>query len=242
MSALIAMIPPDAGWRDAAAVALFFCVWGGYGLLFNRSRGPKLGLNKQMDLLRHQWMARMLHRDNRVVDSTLLTAASNQVTFFASSSVLVLAGLFGLMGTKDRAYEILVEIAFAQTTSRALFDLKLLLLIVIFIYSFLKFTWALRQFAYVKAMVGAAPLAPPPPGAEALAAPLGSALTEAVSALNAGLRGYYFSLAALTWMLHPFALAAASIGAAVILWRRQQRSPIAQLIADYVEGLERLPK
>src|SRR5208282_1464250 len=90
--------------------------------------------------------------------------------------------------------------------SKELFEEKVLLLALIFIYCFLQFTWGMRQFNYCCILVGAAPSPDDPAEQREVFARQAARLTElGARSFNQGLRGYYFSLATLGWFIHPVA-------------------------------------
>jgi len=49
---------------------------------------------------------------------------------------LILGGLFALLGTTDKAAELVREIPFAEQTPILVFEFKILVLVVIFVYHF----------------------------------------------------------------------------------------------------------
>jgi uncharacterized membrane protein len=57
-------------------------------------------------------------------------------------------------------------------------------------------------------------------------------LNPALSSFNAGVRAYYFALAAAAWLFGPIAFLVATAGAVALLLWRQRRSPAAGAIAD----------
>ncbi|RYG89174.1 MAG: DUF599 family protein, partial [Alphaproteobacteria bacterium] len=64
-------------------------------------------------------------------------------------------------------------------------------------------------------------------------------LNGALSAFNAGVRGYYFALAAAAWMFGPIPLALATLGAVLLLAWRQTASPAANAVRDLRKALDR---
>ncbi len=71
-----------------------------------------------------------------------------------------------------------------------------------------------------------------------LGAKAGVVLNPALSSFNAGVRGYYFGLAAAAWLFGPIAFVAATGGAISLLVWRQRRSPAAKAISDLRRKLE----
>lgn len=207
---------------DVVAICWLALVWAGYNLVMDRLLSRRIGLNQHMKDVRRLWMLRMLERDNRITDASLVGSVMQSVSFFASATMLVLVGLVGFLGAVDQAYGALSALFFTVKTSKELFELKILVLVGIFIYAFLKFTWALRQFNYSCALLGAAPVAPVlASDRDAIASPIAELLSLAVSSFNGGLRAYYFSLAVLTWFIQPWLFMVVTGWMLLVLVRRQ---------------------
>ena len=86
---------------ESAAFGLFLTAWCGYTLIMDHLACGLWGVNQHLKLLRDEWMKRMLDRENRIMDTALVGHTIHSVTFFASTSMLVLAGLVGLLGAVD---------------------------------------------------------------------------------------------------------------------------------------------
>lgn len=226
---------------DLVAIGVFFAAWLAYGALFDGRLRRDDALNALMIGLRARWMLRLLHRDNRIIDSTLVGHTIHSAAFFASTTMLVLAGLIGVLGSADRIYAAVANISVLLGGGQRLFEWKLILLIGIFIYAFFKFTWALRQFNYFCVVIGSAPDLPEDRAvAKAYARRMADVLTHAVQELNAGVRAYYFAFAAFAWFLHPLAFIAATLLMVLILARRQLVSPIARSVREHAKALDGL--
>ncbi len=231
-------MPFDATPLDVVALAWFVIVWLGYGQIADRIPGQAIALNHRMVALRHAWMTRMTERDNRIMDSQLIGHTIHSVTFFASTTMLVLAGLIGLLGAVDHVYDVISELNLAVRTSKGFFEAKILLLLGLFVHGFFKFTWSLRQYNYLCAMLGSTPLAPvAPPQAREIATCCASLLTEAVVSFNTGLRAYYFALAALAWFIQPWLFIALTTWMLAVLLNRQLRSRSAVAIQTQLHQL-----
>jgi uncharacterized membrane protein len=221
---------------NIAAVILYFLIWGGYETLFDsRLRRPH-SLNAKMVLVRNAWMTRMLERETLLIDANLIGHSIHTATFLASTTVLILAGLLGVLGSSDRVYAAISSISMIITTDQRLFEWKIGLIIVIFVYTFFKFTWAIRQFNYFCAIIGSAPRG----GADAThrhATAMAVVLGHAIANVNAGFRGYYFAFAAVGWIAHPLALVLGAVFTVAVLVRRQLTSPVAKAIRDYAGWL-----
>ena len=142
---------------DAVSLIWFVVAWGGYNLVIDRILVRTGGLNSQMQLIRESWMRQMFARDDRVGDAILLGQLIQSVSFFASATMLLIAALVGVLATVGSAYETFMGLDMIVTTPRSVFELKLMLLTAIFVFAFFKFTWAIRQYNYCSAMIGASP-------------------------------------------------------------------------------------
>ena len=99
----------------------------------------------------------MARRENRIVDSSLIGNLVQSVSFYASTTTYVIAGLIAVAGTVDRLVELTADLPFGHAAAREVMEVKVILLVAIFIFAYFKFTWSLRQFNFVSILVGAAP-------------------------------------------------------------------------------------
>jgi uncharacterized membrane protein len=226
---------------DLVALIVFFGIWIGYStLLDGRWRRPR-SINTQMIRIREAWMRGLLERGLRMMDAALIGHTIHSASFFASTTIILLAGLVGVLGSAERIHAAALSLAtpFGRGP-QALFEIKVLLLIAVFVYAFFKFTWAIRQFNYFCGIVGSAPEPNGSPDPR-LAPEMAVVLTHAIWQFNAGIRAHYFALAALGWFLHPIVFMVTTTLIPVMLTRRQLYSPTQVAIARYVTSLERPP-
>ena len=78
----------DLTTSDVLALAWFLLAWIGYGLAVEHTRLAPRTLNARMDALRSVWMQRMIERELRIVDTTIMASLQNGTAFFASTSLL----------------------------------------------------------------------------------------------------------------------------------------------------------
>jgi uncharacterized membrane protein len=223
---------------DGGALLAFLAIWMGYNLLFDgRLRRPG-SINAQMIAIRQTWMVRLLGRENRIGDATLIGHSIRSATFFASTTLLLLAGLLGVLGSAERIHGATTNLSvLLGDDPLALFELKVFVLVGIFVYAFFKFTWAIRQFNYFSAIIGSAPEAAAGPVDMPFARRMAVMLSHAFWQFNAGIRAYYFALATIGWFIHPLVFIAATVLIVLVLVRRQLYSATAQDIADHAESL-----
>jgi len=218
---------------DLLAPLWFLACWIGYGLFADREGGRPGSLMARMHAYRVLWMRRMLERDNRMLDAQIIATLARSVAFLASTSIFIIGGLIAVFGARDRALEIIGELPFAAETTPLLWDLKLLLLLVLFVFAFFKFTWALRHFNYCAIVLGAAPLPVQPEDGDAIRFAERAARTASSAAnhFNSGLRAYYFGLAALSWFVHPWLFIAATTWVVLVVYRREFRSRLLRTLS-----------
>ena len=131
---------------------------------------------------------------------------------------------------------VLAELPFAVAASTLLWDLKVLLLIVLFVYAFFKFTWAFRQYNYCLILVGCAPAPSLLTDASArIAQRLAHIASLTGQHSNRGIRAYYFGLAALSWFIHPWLFMLLTVWVVLVLYRREFRSRLLRTL-DHIRG------
>ncbi len=226
---------------DLLALALFAVVWFGYERVL-RLLGPRhRTINFTMKLVRRQWMEGMARREARIADAALMGHFMHSTSFFASTTVLVVAALVGALSSLDHLQSSIEALDFTAKTPRSLFELKVALPLAVFVAGFFRFTWALRQFNYGIALIGATPLPSHASAedAEALAGLTATVLTSGAEAFNGGIRAYYFALACLFWFGGPIAFMVATVAAVWTLLRRQIASDTARAIRTEARKLTR---
>ena len=226
---ILAVLPLT--WMDAAAVVLLLAVWAGYQWYADYGGAARPRLGREMDRFVREWMERMVERDNRMVDVNVLRNLIRSSQFFASTTMLILGALVALMGYAERAASVMAELPFAQLVSQRLWEIKVLVLLLIFVYGFFKFSWSIRQFGFSSILVGA--VRKPPANASECAVDIeraGVVLSFANRNFNQGLRAYYFGVAALTWFLHPALMMLVTLAVLYVLHQREFRSRTLEVL------------
>ena len=221
---------------DWVALLLFLPIWAGYAW-FARRRGEQRGsLLAATNRIRRQWMLQTTYREVRVVDGVVIQNLATSPSFFASTTILIIGGLLAVLGTADKANDLIRELPFAARTSALVFDVKIMVLCAIFVYAFFRFTWSKRQYTFGALLIASAPEAKlfdqdPALSREAFADKAGRVVGLAAESFNDGLRAYYFSFAAVGWFFSPVAFILATIGVVVVLFRREFRSDVLAILS-----------
>jgi uncharacterized membrane protein len=220
----------DTSLADLLAPVWFLACWVGYTLYADRLHGRR-NLTQTMHAYRCLWVQRMLERDNRIVDAQILANLMRSVSFFASTTMFILAGLIAVLGARQDAMAVLSELPFAVETPALLWDVKVLLLVVVFAYAFFKFTWAFRHYNYCLILLGSVPTPDRLDQESArIADRLAAIATSTARHFNRGIRAYYFGLAALGWFIHPWLFILLSAWVVVVLYRREFRSRLLKTL------------
>jgi len=217
------------------AMAFFLVCFRGY-LYYTALRAEDTPcLSYALHRLRKQWIRMAMTRDNRIADTNIIATLERNVSFFASSSLLVLAGLVTLMNSSDAVLGMLDDLPFSDQSTRGEWEMKVLLLVGLFVYGFFKFTWSLRQFGMVSVMMGGAPersLNPSETEMEKHIDCISKMASKASGNFNNGLRSYYFSMAGLGWFINAWLLMALSVFVVFILYRREFKSDTLTIMMD----------
>ncbi|MBC7169050.1 DUF599 family protein [Phenylobacterium sp.] len=226
---------------DTVALALFAIAWLAYEPLVKAALGRRHMINLDMGVIRVAWMRNMAVRENKFMDGQLLGHTINSASFFASSNLLLIAAAAGVLFGGEDAFRSASSLIVIKTSSRLLFELQLALVLLTLARGLLDFIWAIRQMNYTIAVIGAAPISAEAAVLRTYGEASGRLINPALSAFNAGVRGYYFALAAASWIFGATAFIVATISAVLLLVWRQRRSKAALAIADLRQIVEGLP-
>ena len=131
---------------DLVALAFFALCWFGYGWFASHHSADRHSLLTVMNPLRDRWFEQTLTRENRIVDSALLSNLMNSATFFSSTTLLALGGLMALFGSVEKSAEIIESLPFEQRLRIPMLpqsrSMNLANAVAVFVYE----SW--RQFGY----------------------------------------------------------------------------------------------
>jgi uncharacterized membrane protein len=225
---------------DYIALAFFLSLWGVFNWVTSGDRNFKrISVTRAMSMHRAIWIRNSLHRDLKMIDTSIMAGLQNGTAFFGSTSLLALGSTFALLGATDQAQALFADLPTIFHGGRTAFELKVGGLATIFAYSFFKFGWSYRLFNYCSIMFGGLPMqaeALKDPHAANLAAERVIAMNViAAKSFNAGLRGLFLSIGYLGWFVNAYVFAAMSVFVFTILIRRQFFSEARKAL---IQGLE----
>lgn len=222
---------PLADWLG---LLLFLATWTGYVWFAKRHAERRPSVLHMTNQYRRYWMEQSTFRDPRMLDGIIVQNLSHSPSFFASTTIIIIGGLLAALGSNDRAAEFVKELPFSEPTTMLVFDLKLMLLVAIFVYAFFRFSWSMRQYTFVALVIGAMP------EAQAFDSGKFDRVTYADRAarmaglaaetFNDGLRACYFAFAAMGWLFTPILLCLGALVVMVILYRREFHSDMLSVL------------
>ncbi len=217
---------------DLIAFLAFIVLIGGYHIVTGYRPLVDRSIVGAVQVQRVAWMRNMAARDIRIVDAQLLASLSQGNAFFASTSAIGIGGLAAMIGSGDQVQRLFERLPYAAQSSPVVWQMKLILLITIFIYAFFKFAWAFRLAHYTAIMIGATPIADGKnqPVCDEHALRTAQLIGIAGEHSNSGLRAFYAAIAALAWFYHPLAFIVATLWVLSILVRRDFFSRSRRLI------------
>lgn len=213
---------------DFIALAWFLVCFIGYTQYSRRKAKTVPCLSNLLDIYRQDWLREVMKRENRISDVSIVGSLERNGAFFASSCLLILAGILTSLGYTNQAMEVFRDFPFSSVPTREVWELRMAVLLVLFVYAFFKFTWSIRLYNFLNVMIGSSP-APTeskisPAQREALAVNAGRICNQAGDAFNLGLRTFYYALAIISWFINPVFFMFTSAFVVYILYRREFRS------------------
>ncbi len=187
---------------DLYALAWFALCWIGYSVIADHTPLNRFTASAAMVRYRREWMCRMMERDMRIMDAQLHGNLLQGIGFMATTTILAIGGMLALLGSTERAMMILTDLPYVEPATRVEWEIKILLMLLIFIYAFFKFAWAYRLANWNSIIIGAAPVV------EHATCDNNEYVERLVKInqlssgnFNRGVRAYFFALAALSLFL-----------------------------------------
>ncbi|RVU42096.1 DUF599 domain-containing protein [Rheinheimera riviphila] len=224
----------DFPWIDVVAVLWFIALWVGYTLFAKRKARTVSCLSFELRRKRTDWMRQMLTRDNKMADVALISTLERNVSFFASSSMLILAGLLTAIASSDKIAQVLMQVMPWLDHVDGLMQFKLLFLGLIYVFTFFQFTWSLRQYGFGGVLIGAAPEGHnlSEDELQLYANRAAKVIDQAAHSFNYGLRAIYFSLAALAWFINVWLFMLATVIVLLVMKHREFHSKALKALQE----------
>ena len=189
---------------DYVAFATILAAWGIMGWFIEHDRPNFPSTHSLIAEYRHRWMEVMVTREVRMVDANILTSLRQGASFFTSATMIAIGGGVALLGQADRLQGVVADLSGSLAAPIAVWEVKILLVILILANAFLKFVWSHRLFGYCAVVMAAVPEDDAEnPETLKMARKAAKLNIYAARSFNRGIRTMYFALAALAWLLGP---------------------------------------
>ena len=224
---------------DLSSLLCFFTCWIGY-TRFARNRAKTTNcLSRCLHQHRIHWMNEVITKELRVGEASLMANLERHIAFFASTTLLIIAGVLTLFAQVEMLEGVILTIPFSDVANHSVTHLKLSLIVFIFVLSFFQFTWSMRQYGFLNVMIGAAPIdkSGTNKNLSAYAKQMATVQDQASHSYNYGLRSYYFSIAAMCWFYHPALFIIASLLVVYTLYNREFNSKAVKAVTVAQECL-----
>lgn len=202
--------------------------WLLYAFIVERIERVRPSMSSLMNRQRRRWVDNAVHRDTPL-DAILSSNLMGSISFFASTTILLILALFAVLGQLPALTGLLNGLR--PELGLTIGDLQVHLIAVetMFILAFLSFTLSLRQFNHFCIMLGAADHQEKSTAHEIET--IANVNSRGARDFNQGIRAYYFSIAALTWFASPVAAIATTLLIVALLIHREFFSTARGLIA-----------
>lgn len=222
---------------ELAALAYLLVLWNAYARYakLRAKASTRMSLSRSLRAHRRAWASRLLERDMRMTDASLLANQERVVGFFASTTLLLLAAVLTAITTSAQIAEITSHIPYTEPQGADQIEAKLAVLLLILIYAFFKVTWSLRQYGFAAVIIGGAP--DPHENIsraerEQYVENLAKLMDGAGHDNNSCLRAYYFALSVVFWLASTWLFVALATLTVFILFNREFGSDAVGSIQD----------
>ncbi|MDR7123545.1 DUF599 domain-containing protein [Pseudotabrizicola sp. 4114] len=213
---------------DAIALSVLILTWVLTGWLVEHPPKSRPSVTVLMAQYRRDWLRQFVTRSPRIFDANIIDSLRQSTAFFASASMIAIGGGVALIGNvstlEGLAHDLTLEAAGVRV------ELKIILVLLFLANALLKFVWSHRLFGYCAILMAAVPNDVSDPLAYPRAAQAAAINITAAKSFNRGLQAIYFALAAITWLLGPWALLAATGITCIVLLRREFASASRQVM------------
>lgn len=215
-------------WFALFASSLPLVALYGYGLASSIIDKRRPSLSALMNEQRFNWVAQAGRRESPL-DAILSGNIMSSVSFFASTTALLILALFTVIGQVQQFAPALSAITFGPAYSEADLQIHNVLLLVLLVTAFLSFTLSLRQFNHFCILIGGLDHTTPTPNEHIRVIARINAM--AAQNFNAGIRAYYFAIPMVAWFVSSWASIAVTVLTILFLLQREYYSNARWLVS-----------
>ncbi|MFD1911562.1 DUF599 domain-containing protein [Halodurantibacterium flavum] len=205
------------------------------GWRIEREDTPNRSVAVLMSAYRREWMRHFVTRQPRIFDANIIDSLRQGTSFFASACMIAIGGGLALVGNSERLMGLARDLTL-ETAHAVVLEIKVMVVILFIAGAFLNFVWAHRLFGYCAIVMAAVPNEPDDPVTYARAAQAAEINISAARNFNRGLRGVYFALGALPWLVGAVPLIVSTALTVWVLWRREFASRSREVMLSRLPG------
>ncbi len=202
--------------------------WVLYTIVASRIERVRPSLSIIMSNQRRRWVENAVHRESPL-DAILSGNLMSAVSFFASTTILIMLALFAVFGQLGTVVSAVNEIQPNRTISVTEVERHVVIVLLMFGMAFMSFTLSIRQFNHFCIMLGAADHAEQSDPTEIRV--ITALNTLGARNFNQGIRAYYFSIGMIAWFISPLAAMATTVLVFAAILYREFFSPSRNLVA-----------
>ena len=105
---------------------------------------------------RREWMRQFVTRQPRIFDASVMDSLRQGTSFLASATMIAIGGCVAMIGNKDRLIGLAEDLTLSSMPT-AVWEAKIIVILLFLTNAFLKFVWSHRVFGYCAVMLGAMP-------------------------------------------------------------------------------------
>jgi uncharacterized membrane protein len=205
---------------DIAALSFLISGWLVIGYLVEHPPESRPSVSVLMRHFRREWMRQFVTRVPRIFDASIVDSLRQGTSFFASACLIAIGGGIAVAGNPEQLQGLasgLVHISMPI----AIWQTKILLVILFLTNALLKFVWSNRLFGYCAILMAAVPNEPGDPSAFPRAEQAAQINISAARNFNQGLSAVYFALGSMGWFLGAGALFVSTAVTLYVIARRE---------------------
>jgi uncharacterized membrane protein len=165
--------------------------------------------------LRRMWVESIMTERRDILSVQTLRNWTMAASFLASTAMLIGLGLLSFLFKPDHIAEVPFDITVILTRIKALFLVKIMVLIVHFFFAFFSFTLSIRYLNQVNFMINVPLKCDPMLNPEFIAHTLDLGMMH----YTLGMRAYYLAVAVVLWLFGPQWMFAGSLVLTYILYK-----------------------
>jgi uncharacterized membrane protein len=164
---------------------------------------------------RHKWVKRIREKGNEILAVQTFRNQLMAASFLASTAILMSLGAFSAAFRSGVFKEVSHALNLFGTRTEELWMFKLMLLGILFFFTFFNFTLAIRYYNHAGFMINTNEQDDPSVSTETVA----HVVNHAALHYFYGMRGYYLSIPMALWLFGPFWMLASCLVLIIVLYR-----------------------